>query len=170
LLTNLLSIINPKYKTLSPLAIINPKKKKVSPSVSKLFKKLINPNDDALFRGINLGEDFLEVLNKEKFKVFEKEENYVGVSYSSSDFETLDILYFKDVFNRLEKIQVDVFMNSDASNEDLFDLLYNHFFQKHGFASSIKDGFQWVLDSGQKLFLQKVKNDLEQGLLIVFER
>jgi hypothetical protein len=169
LLTNLLSIFNPKRNTLSPLAINNPKKKRVNPSVSKLFKKLIMPNE-ALFRGINLGEDFQEVLSKEKFKVFEKEQNYVGVSYNSPDFETLDILYFKDVFNRLEKIQIDIFMNSDANNEDLFDLLFNHFTQKHGFASTLKDGYQWTLDSGQKLTFQKVKNDLEQGLLIIFER
>ena len=84
--------------------------------------------------------------------------------------ETIDILYFKSVFNKLEKIQVDVFMNTEKDSDDLFDAFFYKIFEKNGYPIPIKDGFCWNRETEPKVSLTKVKNKLEQGVLLVFEK
>lgn len=147
-------------------AFPNVKSKKVSHAVSKLFATLIGSNTET-FRGFNLGQAISEIKAKEKFKLFENENEYLGFTYDSPSFETIDILYFKDEFKRIEKIQVDVFMNSDSSNEELFTLAENYFNEKHIFNTQKASVLTWITTNNVIISLTKVKNDIERGLLIV---
>ena len=153
---------------MNTLALKYPKKKTVSSDVKSLFKKIFN-SPEGIFRGFDFGQDVDEIISKEKFKVFEKEKEYTGVSYSNSKMETIDILYFKSVFNKLNKIQVDVFLTSDMKTGELFDEVYHHFFEKFGFPVTTNDGYFWNYDPISKLSLTKIKNNVEQGLIIIFE-
>jgi hypothetical protein len=162
-------INNPKNKTLISQAITAPKKKRVSAPISKLLKRIIG-EDTQLFRGFRLGQDLNEILAAEKLKLFEKEKEYFGFTFDTSNFETVDVLYFKDVFNRLSKIQVDVFMNSDETNLELFDALHYFFYEKYGFPTPLQDGYKWSIDPDVTLKFTKVKNQVERGLLIIFDK
>lgn len=154
---------------MSTLAVTYPKKRSVDASVTKLANKIFNKSE-GVFRGFEFGHDLDEIIVKEKFKVFEREKDYVGVSYSNSKMETIDILYFKNIFNKLEKIQVDVFLNTEQDSNQLFDYVFHQIFEKHGFPIPIKLGFCWNRANEPKISLSKVNNKIEQGILLIFER
>lgn len=138
-------------------------------TIGRLTNKIFD-SPDGIFRGFSFGQDLDEIVSKERFKVFEREKEYVGVSFTNSKMETIDILYFKSVFNKLEKIQVDVFMNTEKDSDNLFDAFFYKIFDKNGYPVPIKDGFCWNRESEPKVSLTKVKNKLEQGILLVFEK
>lgn len=138
-------------------------------TTGKLTNKIFD-SSEGVFRGFEFGQDLDEIISKERFKVFEREKEYVGVSFTNSKMETIDILYFKSVFNKLEKIQVDVFMNTEKDSDDLFDAFFYKIFEKNGYPIPIKDGFCWNRETEPKVSLTKVKNKLEQGVLLVFEK
>ncbi len=154
---------------MSTLAITYPKKSRVDASVTKLANKIFDKSE-GVFRGFEFGQDLDEIIAKEKFKVFEREKDYVGVSFSNSKMETIDILYFKNIFNKLEKIQVDVFLNSEQDSNQLFDYVFHQIFENHGFPIPIKHGYCWTRANEPKISLSKVKNKIEQGILLIFER
>lgn len=154
---------------MSTLAVTYPKKRSVDASVTKLANKIFDKSE-GVFRGFEFGHDLDEIIAKEKFKVFEREKDYVGVSYSNSKMETIDILYFKNIFNKLEKIQVDVFLNTEQDSNQLFDYVFHQIFEKHGFPIPIKHGFCWNRANEPKISLSKVNNKIEQGILLIFER
>ena len=92
---------------------------RVNSTIEKLTNKIFD-SVDGIFRGFSFGQDLDEIISKERFKVFEREKDYVGVSFTNSKMETIDILYFKSVFNKLEKIRVDVFMNTEKDAYDRY--------------------------------------------------
>jgi len=141
----------------------------VNSIIGKLTNKIFD-SADGIFRGFSFGQDLDEIISKERFKVFEREKEYVGVSFTNSKMETIDILYFKNVFNKLEKIRVDVFMNTENDCDNLFDAFFNKIFEKTGYPIIIKDGFCWNRESEPKISLRKLKNKLDQGVLLVFEK
>ncbi len=153
---------------MSTLAITYPKKRSVDASVTKLANKIFNKSE-GVFRGFEFGEDLDEIIAKEKFKIFEREKDYVGVSFSNSKLETIDILYFKNIFNKLEKIRVDVFLNTEQDSNQLFDYVFHQIFEKHGFPIPIHLGFCWNRANEPKISLSKVNNKVEQGILLIFE-
>ncbi len=154
---------------MNPLAITFPKKRSIDSPIGKLTKKIFD-SADGIFRGFSFGQDLDEIISKERFKVFEREKEYIGVSFTNSKMETIDILYFKSVFNKLEKIQVDVFMNTEKDSDDLFNAFFFKIFEKNGYPIPIKDGFCWNRESEPKVSLIKVKHKLEQGVQLVFEK
>ncbi len=154
---------------MNPLAITFPKKRSIDSPIGKLTNKIFD-SADGIFRGFSFGQDLDEIISKERFKVFEREKEYIGVSFTNSKMETIDILYFKSVFNKLEKIQVDVFMNTEKDSDDLFNAFFFKIFEKNGYPIPIKDGFCWNRESEPKVSLIKVKHKLEQGVQLVFEK
>jgi hypothetical protein len=154
---------------LNTLALTYPKKRSVNSPIARLSAKIFE-NSGGIFRGFEFGQDLDEIISKEKFKVFEREKEYIGVSFTNSRMETVDILYFKNVFNKLEKIQVDVFMNSEKDMDDLFDTFFYRIFEKNGYPIPIKNGFCWNREHEPKISLTKVKNKLEQGILMIIEK
>jgi hypothetical protein len=154
---------------LNPLAITYPKKRSIDSPIDKLTNKIFD-SADGIFRGFSFGQDLDEIIAKERFKVFESEKEYVGVSFTNSKMETIDILYFRSVFNKLEKIQVEVFMNTEKDSDDIFDAFFFKIFEKNGYPNPIKDGFCWNRESEPNVSLKKVKNKLDQGVQLVFEK
>ena len=154
---------------MNTLALPYPKKRSANLPISKFCTKIFN-STEGVFRGFEFGQDLDEIIAQEKFKVFEREKEYIGVSYTNSKMETVDILYFKNIFNKLDKIQVDVFMNSEKDSDDLFDAFFHRIFDKNGYPVPIKDGFCWNREHEPKISLTKVKNKLEQGLLMTIEK
>ncbi|MCP9745409.1 hypothetical protein [Lacihabitans sp. CS3-21] len=154
---------------MSTLALTYPKKRSVNASISKLANKIFG-NSEGVFRGFEFGQDLDEIILKEKFKVFEREKDYVGVSFTNSKMETIDILYFKNIFNKLEKIQVDIYLNSEEESNELFDFVFYQIFEKRGFPIPIKLGYCWNRLNEPKISLSKVNNKIEQGILLIFER
>ena len=154
---------------MSILALTYPKKRSVNASTSKLANKIFD-NSEGVFRGFEFGQDLDEIIEKENFKVFEREKDYIGVSFTNSKMETVDILYFKNIFNKLEKIQVDIFLNSQEESNELFDYIFHIIFEKQGFPIPIKLGYSWNRLNEPKISLSKVDNKIEQGILLIFER
>lgn len=142
---------------------------RVSPNIKKLFDKIIGPNS-SFFRGFHLGIEMKEIKTKEKFKLFQKETDYVGYSYENSNFEMVDILYFEDVFNRLNKIHVDIFMNDEKSSSELYNLLFTHFEQAHGTPKKYKDQQVFVNEEYGTVRLTLMISSVENGMSIEFSK
>lgn len=136
---------------------------------SDLIDKILGKNT-GLFRGFVLGQNFDHILSKEKFKLFESKDQHTGFSYSNSNNEIVDILYFKDSSNNLEKIQVDIFMNTEDENDFIFKSLYQIFFKKYGFPKAFENRYLWcqALDSKITLVKHQIRRDL--GVSILYEK
>ncbi|MCP9757592.1 hypothetical protein EGI26_20715 [Lacihabitans sp. CCS-44] len=153
---------------MSTLALTYPKKRSTNSSISKFANKIFD-NSEGIFRGFKFGQDIDDIIAKERFKVFEREKDYVGVSFTNSKMETIDILYYKNSFNKLEKIQVDVFLNTEHDSNELFDHIFHQIFEKQGFPIPIKLGYSWNRLNEPKISLSKVNNKIEYGVLLILE-
>jgi hypothetical protein len=142
---------------------------RVSPNIKKFFDKIIEPKS-AFFRGFHLGIDTKEIKTKEKFKLFEKDTDHVGYSYETSNFEMVDILYFEDVFKRLHKIHVDIYMNDEKTSSELYGLFFAHFEEAHGTPKKYKDQQVFVSKEYGTVRLTHIISSVEHGISIEFSK
>ncbi len=161
----LLTIACSNPKKTETLEVLNPPlpKTATTSNVQKLLNTIMGTGD-GLLRGIQFGDAIADVKKKEKAELFEEEETHVGYSFDTDNLETVDILYEKDKQNRVSGIELDIYMNTDTSNDSLKNELTKQFTTKYG--QPIADGEipTWEIKPKGKVSIKVVKNKLDRGL------
>lgn len=153
-----------KVEVLSP-----PSQKKVTSSNEQKFLRNII-GTDGLLRGIQLGDSISDVKKKEKAELFEEEETHIGYTFDTENMETVDILYEKDVNNRVKGIELDIYMNADISNENLKNEMSNEFTSRFGKPLANTDDLTWEIKPKGKVTIKVIKNKLDRGLEVKFSQ
>ncbi len=156
---------NPK-KT-ETVEVLNPPSPKTATSskVQKLLRTIMGTGE-GLLRGIQFGDAIADVKKKEKAELFEEEDSHVGYSFDTDNFETVDIIYEKDKQNRVSGIGLDVYMNTDSSNDSLLNELSKQFTAQYGKPVSEAPMPTWEIKPNGKVSIKVVKNKLDRGLEI----
>jgi hypothetical protein len=158
---------NPK-KTESVEVLSPPLSKNVTTSnVNKLLRAIMGTGE-GLLRGIQFGDAISDVKKKEKAELFEEEESHIGYSFDTDNLETVDILYEKDKQNRVSGIELDIYMNTDATNDSLKNELTKQFTSLYGQPLANTEIPTWEIKSKGKVSMKVVKNKLDRGLEVKF--
>lgn len=163
----LIACSNPKKtETVEVLSPPSPKTA-TSSNVQKLLRTIFGTGE-GLLRGIQFGDAISDVKKKEKAELFEEEESHVGYSFDTDKFETVDILYEKDKQNRVSGIELDIYMNTDASNDTLKNEMIKQFTTLYGQPLADAEIPTWEIKSKGKVSIKVVKNKLDRGLEVKF--
>ena len=134
----------------------------------KLLKKIMGTGD-GLLRSVSFGTPIEQVKKTETAEKFEEDEDHVGFSFDSENLETVDILYLKDQKNLVNEIQLDIYLNSQASTDSLMTLMSELFTLRYGKSIST-DSTQstWKIKPKGEVSIKKVITKLDKGLGVKF--
>jgi hypothetical protein len=161
---------NPKDTT--KVAVLSPPSTQTvtsSSNVQKLLRAIMGTGE-GLLRGIKFGDAISDVKKKETAELFEEEDSHIGYSFDTESLETVDILYEKDQKNHVSGIELDIYMNSDASNDSLKNELSNQFTIRYGKPLSDIDIPTWKIKPNGQVSIKVVKNKLDRGLEVRFSQ
>jgi hypothetical protein len=134
--------------------------------VQKLLRNIMGTGG-GLVRGVQFGDAISDVKSKEKAELFEEEETHIGYTFDTDSFETVDILYEKDKQNRVSGIELDIYMNSDVSNDSLKNEIAKQFTTRFGNPLDTTNS-TWQIKPNGRVTIKVVKNKLDRGLEIKF--
>ncbi len=140
-----------------------------SSNVQKLLRSIMGTGE-GLLRGIKFGDSIADVKKKETSELFEEENTHIGYSFDTESLETVDILYEKDMQNRVSGIELDIYMNSDASNDSLKNELSNQFTVRYGKPLVDTEIPTWKIKPNGQVSIKVVKNKLDRGLEVKFSQ
>jgi hypothetical protein len=150
--------------------LVMPKERVASASnVQKLLKEIMGTGD-GLLRGVKFGDMVSEVKKKETLELFEEETEHIGYTFDTENIETVDILYLKDASQRVSGIQLDIYMNTDASNDSLKTLMSNMFTTKYGKHTEDGENKIWKIKPNGQVSIKTVKLKLDRGLEVRFSK
>ena len=160
---------NPKET--KQVEVLNPPSTQTATSsnVQKLLRTIMGTGE-GLLRGVQFGDAISDVKKKEKAELFEEEETHIGYSFDTENMETVDILYEKDKQNRVSGIELDIYMNTDASNDSLRKELNKQFTTLYGNPSAGETAQIWTIKPNGKVSLKVVKNKLDRGLEVRYTK
>lgn len=158
---------NPKNEQEVESPASPPKTVNKNSTTNALLKKIMG-NGEGLLRGVNFGDDISTIRKNEKLELFEQDTTHIGYTFDTPDLETVDILYGKDANGKLNSVQLDIYMNSDESNEELYRAVNDYFNIKFGKMTETGGNATWSLTPRGILTVKKVKTNLDRGLEVKF--
>ncbi|MFD1144157.1 hypothetical protein ACFQ4C_23735 [Larkinella insperata] len=132
-------------------------------AASDWLNKLVGP-PEGTFRGINLGDGVATVKAKESAEPFEEDAKHVGYTIEYENLESFDVQYFLDKSKKVERIEVDIYLNNRQSVEDHKKELAAYFTRRFG--SPTQQG--WNVAGNRQVTLTDVSKGKDFGLKLVF--
>lgn len=163
----ILACTNPKETQKVEVSVPSPPTAPASSNVQTLARTIMGTGE-GLLRGVNFGDSIEEVKKKESIELFEEENSHVGYSFDTDNLETVDILYERNSQNRVSGIELDVYMNTDETNEGLKQELSNLFSVRYGKPVSENPILVWKIKPTGQVSIKVVKNKLDRGLEVRF--
>jgi len=108
-------------------AISKPAASELNSDQSALLQEILGASTDGVFRGINFGDPLSKVKATETYEMFEDAADHVGFTHETEKLETIDIQYFITTDKKVNKITVDVYLNSADATKQLWDAGKSHF-------------------------------------------
>jgi len=88
---------------------------------SALLDKVLGESPAGTFRGIVFGDPLTKVKATESFEMFEDAADHVGYTLETEKLETIDVQYFFNADKKVNKITVDVYLNSADATKQLWN-------------------------------------------------
>ncbi len=166
------SCTNPqsKQEQVVDSTLVMPSKSAVSASNVQQLLKSIMGTGEGLLRGVKIGDAVSDVKKKETLELFEEETSHIGYTFDTESLETVDILYMKDGLSKVNGIQLDIYMNTDASNENLKTVMGNMFTVKYGKPTESGESQIWKIKPNQQVSIKAVKSKIDRGLEVRFSK
>lgn len=108
-------------------ALTTPSTEELNSDQSALLQEIFGNSSDGVFRGITFGDPLSKVKATETYEMFEDVADHVGFTKETEKLETIDIQYFLTADKRVNKITVDVYLNSPDATKQLWNAGKNHF-------------------------------------------
>ncbi|WP_337042051.1 hypothetical protein [Emticicia sp. 17c] len=160
---------NPKESPKVEVSVPAPQKAVASSNVQTLFRSIMG-NGEGLLRGVKFGDSIEEVKKVETSDLFEEEDSHVGYSFDTENLETVDILYQRNSQNRVTGIELDIYMNTDETNDGLKQELIQLFNVRYGKPVSENPLLVWKIKPNGQVSMKVIKNKLDRGLEVKFSQ
>lgn len=132
-------------------------------AVSDWLEKLVG-SEEGLFRGVNLGDGVAVVKEKETGDPFEEDASHVGFTIEYENLESADIQYFLDKDKKVDRIEVDIYLNNRKSVDEHAKEVTAHFNRKYG----VSPEQNWKVTGGRQIALKDVSKGKDFGLKLTF--
>ena len=101
-------------------AVAPPAHEELNSDQSALLEKVLGESPAGTFRGIVFGDPLTKVKATESFEMFEDAADHVGYTFETEKLETIDVQYYLTADKKVNKITVDVYLNSPDATKDLW--------------------------------------------------
>ncbi|CAG5070474.1 hypothetical protein DYBT9623_03019 [Dyadobacter sp. CECT 9623] len=89
-------------------------------------------SEQTILRGVSFGDPVSKVKAAETFEMFEEAPDHLGYTQETSRLETIDVQYFFDKDKKVNKITVDVYLNSPEATKQLWRAGQRYFSENYG--------------------------------------
>ncbi len=141
----------------------------INSAASALLKTIVGTSDEGVIRGIAFGDPVGKVRATESFEMFEDSLRHVGYTFETDQLETIDVLYYFTPTGRMvNKITVDVYLNSEEATQQLWKAARKRFTEKYGEPQEEKSRhISWEKAPAQ-ITMDEVSEGKDYGLKLVF--
>jgi hypothetical protein len=98
---------------------------------SALLQTILGPDEKApegtVIRGISFGDPVAKIKASETFEMFEETADHLGYTSETPKLETIDVQYFLTEDKKVNRITVDVYLNSSEATKQLWNAGKQHF-------------------------------------------
>ncbi|GGH47962.1 hypothetical protein ACN9ML_19020 [Dyadobacter endophyticus] len=98
---------------------------------SALLKTILGPSaqnpSGTVLRGIAFGDPLTKVKATETFEMFEETPDHLGYTSETARLETIDVQYFLTPEKKVNKITIDVYLNSSEATKQLWNASKQYF-------------------------------------------
>lgn len=134
----------------------------------QFWETILGDYQDAMFRGISLGDTREKVQITETFDLFEEMPWQIGYTHDTQDLETVDVFYLFSEDNRVSEIKVDIYLNGDESTDRMWAVVGRHFNINWGEPLESSDDLQIWENHSVRVEVENVSGKIDNGLKIRF--
>lgn len=148
----------------------DPASSAINSDQSELLNTMVGTSGEGVIRGIAFGDPVSKVKATETFEMFEDSLRHVGFTFETNQLETIDVLYyFTPTGRRVNKITVDVYLNSESATRQLWDSAKKRFTEKYGSPEEVNTRrASWRKDPVHAT-MEEVSVGKDYGMKLVFE-
>ena len=152
-------------------AIHNPAQKELNSDQSDLLKTILGaPSEDnptSIIRGVSFGDPISKVKSTETFEMFEETADHLGYTFETPQLESIDVQYFLGQDKKVNKISVDVYLNSAEATKQLWDTGKKYFTEKYAASKEDKSVLSWNKNA-VRVNMEDVSKGKDYGLKFEF--
>ncbi|MCF2444304.1 hypothetical protein L0657_10080 [Dyadobacter sp. CY345] len=134
---------------------------------SALLQEVLGTSTDGVFRSISFGDPLSKVKATETYEMFEDAADHVGFTKETEKLETIDIQYFITSDKKVNKIMVDVYLNSPDATKQLWNAAKGHFTELYETPKEKDKTVSWFKNSVH-VTMEDVSEGKDYGLKFQF--
>lgn len=134
---------------------------------SALLQEVLGTSTDGVFRSISFGDPLSKVKATETYEMFEDAADHVGFTKETEKLETIDIQYFITADKKVNKIMVDVYLNSPDATKQLWNAAKGHFTELYEIPKEKDKTVSWFKNSVH-VTMEDVSEGKDYGLKFQF--
>ncbi|WP_373511241.1 hypothetical protein, partial [Persicitalea sp.] len=151
------------------IATDDPANQNINSTASALLRTIVGTSDEGVIRGIFFGDPVGKVRAAETFEMFEDSLRHVGYTFETDQLETIDVLYYFAPTGRMvNKITVDVYLNSEETTQQLWQVAKKHFTKKYGTPREDKARRMSWEQAPVQVSVEEVSVGKDYGLKMIF--
>ena len=148
----------------------DPSSSAINSNQSELLNTIIGTSSEGIIRGIDFGDPVSKVKATESFEMFEDSARHVGFTFETDQLETIDVLYYFTPTGRtVNKITVDIYLNSETATRQLWNSAEKRFTEKYGTPLEAKPRLITWKKSPVNATMEEVSEGKDYGLKLVFQ-
>jgi uncharacterized membrane protein YfhO len=110
------------------VALASPEQSELNSNQSDLLKTVLGKDTpESIIRGVSFGDPVSKVKATETFEMFEETADHLGYTMETPQLESIDVQYFITKDKKVNKISVDVYLNSEDATKQLWNAGKTHF-------------------------------------------
>jgi hypothetical protein len=123
-------------ETPDTLAVPIPGDAELNSDQSALLRNLMGTSygehaDGTILRGVAFGDPISKVKSLETFEMFEEKPDHLGYTSETAKLESIDVQYFLSSDKKVNKITVDVYLNSPEATKQLWNAGKQYFSENY---------------------------------------
>ncbi|MCE7066224.1 hypothetical protein [Dyadobacter sp. CY326] len=136
---------------------------------SALLQTILGENnaEGSVLRGIAFGDAVSKVKASETFEMFEEVADHLGYTAETPQLETIDVQYFLTPDKKVNRITVDVYLNSPEATKQLWNAAKKHFTEQYEAPKEESNKVTWTKKS-IRINMEDVSKGKDYGLKFQF--
>ncbi|NIJ55866.1 hypothetical protein [Dyadobacter arcticus] len=163
---------NEKTETATPDSVIlpAPASNDLNSNQSALLNTIMgqsNESEGGILRGVSFGDPVSKVKASETFEMFEETTEHLGYTSETAQLETIDVQYFFTADKKVNKITVDVYLNSPEATKQLWNAGKQHFTETYAAPKEEGKKIMWT-NKSVRINMEDVSVGKDYGLKFQF--
>ena len=139
------------------VALTAPVPEQLNSDQSALLKDALGSSSEGIIRGVAFGDAIAKVKATETFEMFEETPDHLGYTFETAKLETIDVQYFLTPEKKVNKIQIDVYLNSADATKQLWEAGKAHFTETYSAPKEESKELVWNKNSVKVQMLDVTK-------------